>query len=121
MPPEMEVIQNSQAGAVTEPESRGQPGQVNSGGAELGHRQLLRSRRQRPGQYSFINTGITDVACAMNALAGAAELAGGQAARPAGMLNGGSFYDYYHTSDVRWLSVGGLEPQLEARLRDALV
>jgi crotonobetainyl-CoA:carnitine CoA-transferase CaiB-like acyl-CoA transferase len=36
------------------------------------------------------------------------------------MLNGGSFYDYYQTSDGRWLSVGSLEPQFSARLLEAL-
>jgi crotonobetainyl-CoA:carnitine CoA-transferase CaiB-like acyl-CoA transferase len=36
------------------------------------------------------------------------------------MLNGGTFYDYYQTSDGRWLSVGSLEPQFSARLCDTL-
>ncbi len=36
------------------------------------------------------------------------------------LLNGGSFYDYYQTSDGRWLSVGSLEPQFSARLCDTL-
>ena len=35
-------------------------------------------------------------------------------------LNGGSFYDCYETSDGRYLSVGGLEPQFFAQFVGAL-
>ena len=64
---------------------------------------------------------MTDAAFALNAMAGAACLAGGQEQKPeSALLNGGSFYDYYQTSDGRWLSVGSLEPQFSARLCDTL-
>ncbi len=36
------------------------------------------------------------------------------------MLDGGSFYGYYRTSDGRYLTVGGLEPKFVAGLMDAL-
>jgi crotonobetainyl-CoA:carnitine CoA-transferase CaiB-like acyl-CoA transferase len=78
-------------------------------------------KRQQTGEGSFVDISMTDAAFALNAMAGAACLAGGQEQRPeGGMLNGGSFYDYYQTSDGRWLSVGSLEPQFSARLLEAL-
>jgi len=78
-------------------------------------------KRQQTGEGSFVDISMTDAAFALNAMAGAACLAGGQEQVPeGGMLNGGSFYDYYQTSDGRWLSVGSLEPQFSARLLDTL-
>ncbi|MDO3722708.1 CaiB/BaiF CoA-transferase family protein [Marinobacter sp. chi1] len=78
-------------------------------------------RRQKTGQGSFVDISMTDAAFAMNAMAGAACLAGGQEqVREGALLNGGSFYDYYQTSDGRWLSIGSLEPQFSARLLDTL-
>ncbi|TGN39850.1 CaiB/BaiF CoA transferase family protein [Marinobacter confluentis] len=78
-------------------------------------------KRQQTGEGSFVDISMTDAAFALNAMAGAAALAGGQEQKPeGGMLNGGSFYDYYQTSDGRWLSIGSLEPQFSARLLEAL-
>jgi crotonobetainyl-CoA:carnitine CoA-transferase CaiB-like acyl-CoA transferase len=77
--------------------------------------------RQHTGEGQLVDISMTDAAFAMNAMAGAACLAGGQEQAPeAGMLNGGTFYDYYQTKDGRWLSVGSLEPQFSARLCDTL-
>src|SRR5690606_5548925 len=78
-------------------------------------------KRQETGEGAFIDISMTDAAFALNAMAGAAALAGGQPQKPeSGMLNGGTFYDYYQTSDGRWLSVGSLEPQFSSRLCDSL-
>ncbi|KMQ75422.1 CoA-transferase family III [Marinobacter subterrani] len=78
-------------------------------------------QRQQTGEGQFIDISMTDAAFALNAMAGAACLAGGVEQKPeAGLLNGGSFYDYYQTRDERWLSVGSLEPQFSARLCDTL-
>lgn len=78
-------------------------------------------QRQQTGEGQFIDISMTDAAFAMNAMAGAACLAGGQEQAPeSALLNGGSFYDYYHTGDNRWLSIGSLEPQFSARLLDTL-
>jgi len=78
-------------------------------------------QRQQTGQGAFIDISMTDAAFALNAMAGAAALAGSVEQKPeGGMLNGGTFYDYYQTSDGRWLSVGSLEPQFSARLCDTL-
>ncbi|MGM0768954.1 MAG: CaiB/BaiF CoA transferase family protein [Pseudomonadota bacterium] len=77
--------------------------------------------RQQTGEGQFVDVSMTDAAFALNAMSGAACLAGGQEQKPeSGMLNGGSFYDYYQTADGRWLSVGSLEPQFSARLCETL-
>lgn len=78
-------------------------------------------QRQQTGQGVFIDISMTDAAFALNAMAGAAALAGGTDQKPEQtLLNGGSFYDYYQTSDNRWLSIGSLEPQFSKRLFDTL-
>lgn len=77
--------------------------------------------RQQTGEGQFVDISMTDAAFALNAMAGAACLAGGQEQQPeSSLLNGGTFYDYYRTKDDRWLSVGSLEPQFSARLCDTL-
>jgi len=78
-------------------------------------------QRQQTGAGQFVDISMTDAAFALNSMAGAACLAGGQEQAPeTSLLNGGSFYDYYQTLDGRWLSVGSLEPQFSARLCDTL-
>ncbi|AZT83366.1 CoA transferase [Marinobacter sp. NP-4(2019)] len=77
--------------------------------------------RQQTGEGQFVDISMTDAAFALNAMSGAACLAGGQEQKPeSSLLNGGSFYDYYQTRDGRWLSVGSLEPQFSSRLCDTL-
>ncbi|MBW7472485.1 CaiB/BaiF CoA transferase family protein [Marinobacter sp. F4218] len=78
--------------------------------------------RQQTGEGQFVDISMTDAAFALNAMSGAACLAGGQEQAPeTALLNGGSFYDYYRTRDNRWLSIGSLEPQFSARLCETLV
>ena len=68
--------------------------------------------RQASGEGQHVDISMTDAAFSMHALtAPAALLAGEDPALEATQLNGGSFYDCYETSDGRWFSVGGLEPQ----------
>ncbi|WP_202126838.1 CaiB/BaiF CoA-transferase family protein [Cupriavidus sp. SW-Y-13] len=70
------------------------------------------AHRYRTGAGQSIDVSMTDAAFSLNALSGAAYLAGARAPRPESeRLNGGSFYDYYATSDGRHFSVGSLEPQ----------
>lgn len=77
--------------------------------------------RQQTGEGQFVDVSMTDAAFALNAMSGAACLAGGHEQAPeTALLNGGSFYDYYRTRDNRWLSVGSLEPQFSARLCETL-
>lgn len=71
--------------------------------------------RERTGLGQYIDVSMTDGMIAYQALAGAACLASGEEPqREETILNGGSFYDFYETSDGRFLSFGGLEPQFFA-------
>ena len=71
------------------------------------------------GQH--IDISMTDCAFSLNTMAGAAQVAGGEAQAPEqGMLNGAIFYDYYQTQDGRFLSIGSLEPQFLMGLAQAL-
>lgn len=78
-------------------------------------------QRQASGRGQLVDIGMTDCAFALNAMAGAAALAGGVDAQPeTTLLNGGSFYDYYRTADDRYLAVGSLEPQFMQALAQAI-
>ncbi|MFC3149802.1 CaiB/BaiF CoA transferase family protein [Litoribrevibacter euphylliae] len=77
--------------------------------------------KQSTGEGQYIDVSMTDCAFSMNIISGAPMLAGGHTPRPQGeLLNGGFFYDYYPTSDGRYLSVGGLEPKFIERLASIL-
>ena len=68
--------------------------------------------RQRTGEGQMIDISMTDCAFALNAMSGAGALAGDEIpTAESQLLNGGTFYDYYQTSDSRYLSVGSLEPK----------
>lgn len=68
--------------------------------------------RQQTGEGQQVDVSMTDCAFSLNGMAGAGYLACGvEPGMEAQALNGGSFYDYYHTRDGRWFSVGSLEPQ----------
>ncbi|HPI15327.1 MAG TPA: CaiB/BaiF CoA-transferase family protein [Spirochaetota bacterium] len=69
-------------------------------------------RRLAGGGGAYIDLSITDSTFALSAFQAAGFLAGGlEPAREGEILNGGSVYDYYRTSDGRYLSVGSLEPK----------
>lgn len=77
--------------------------------------------RQMTGEGQYLDISMTDAAFALNGMAGAAALAGGeQPLAETGWLNGGTFYDYYETSDGRFMAVGSLEPQFQKVLLEAL-
>jgi crotonobetainyl-CoA:carnitine CoA-transferase CaiB-like acyl-CoA transferase len=68
--------------------------------------------RQKTGEGQMIDISMTDCAFALNAMSGAGTLAGNDVpAAESHLLNGGTFYDYYQTSDERYLSIGSLEPK----------
>jgi len=68
--------------------------------------------RAATGEGQSIDISMTDGVMALNAMAGAAYLAGGEApGREENWLNGGSLYDFYATKDGGYLSIGSLEPQ----------
>jgi len=70
------------------------------------------NQRHISGEGQHIDISMTDAMFSLNALFGSGYLAAGIEPRPSSTnLNGGSFYDYYATSDGRFLSVGSLEPQ----------
>ena len=78
-------------------------------------------QRQLQGEGQYIDISMTDAAFSLNGMAGAAALAGGeQPSAETGWLNGGTFYDYYETSDGRYMAVGSLEPQFQQRLLETL-
>lgn len=73
--------------------------------------------RQVTGRGQKVDVSMTHSAFALNALAGAAALAGGtQMPAGQGPISGGGFYGYYQTRDGRYLSVGSLEPQFRRQL-----
>ena len=77
--------------------------------------------RQTSGLGQYIDISMTDCAVALNNMAAAAVLAGGQNQQAEKEhLNGGTFYDYYQTKDGRYLSIGSLEPQFMSGLAQAL-
>jgi len=79
------------------------------------------AHRHRTGEGQHVDVSMTDAAFSLNAMSGAAHLAGGRAPRPGSeRLNGGAFYDYYATADGRHFSVGSLEPQFLERFCDAM-
>ena len=79
------------------------------------------AHRHRTGEGQYLDVSMTDAAFSLNAMSGAAYLAGGAAPRPESeRLNGGSFYDYYATADGRHFSVGSLEAQFLQRFCAAM-
>ena len=77
--------------------------------------------RGRSNEGQHIDISMTDCAFTLNNMAASAQVAGGedQAAEKA-TLNGGSYYDYFKTSDDRYISIGSLEPQFMMGLSAAL-
>jgi alpha-methylacyl-CoA racemase len=68
--------------------------------------------RQQTGAGQFVDISMFDGAVAWNALAASQYFVGGSDPELEGaILNGGSCYDYYRTSDGRYLSVASLEPK----------
>lgn len=77
--------------------------------------------RAQTGAGQYIDISMTDGVIALNAMVGAAYLAGGPApGREDNWLNGGSLYDFYETKDGGYLSIGSLEPQFFKALCEAI-
>lgn len=72
-------------------------------------------------QARHIDISMTDCVFSMNAMFASGYLGGNETPQAEQtMLNGGSFYDYYATSDGRYMSVGSLEPQFLMQFCQAL-
>ena len=68
--------------------------------------------RQATGKGQFVDVSMLDGCIPFNSLDGADFLVSGrQPCREGQLLNGGSMYDYYETSDGGYMSVGSLEPK----------
>jgi alpha-methylacyl-CoA racemase len=69
-------------------------------------------QRQVMGEGQFVDISMYDMSIAWHAHVISHYLVGDEVpGRETWRLNGGSFYDYYRTSDGRFLSVGSLEPK----------
>lgn len=69
-------------------------------------------RREKTGRGQYIDVSMMDGCVPFNSLDGAEFLVSGKQPRREGeLLNGGSMYDYYETSDGGFMSVGSLEPK----------
>tara|TARA_R110002072_G_scaffold172728_3_gene326995 strand:- start:14875 stop:16053 length:1179 start_codon:yes stop_codon:yes gene_type:complete len=67
--------------------------------------------RANTGKGQYLDISMSDAAFALNTMFGASALVGEKdPGYGTEMLNGGLFYDYYKTSDDRYLSIGSLEP-----------
>ena len=77
--------------------------------------------RQTTGEGAYLDISMADAALSLNTMFGAGALVSGKdPALGTEMLNGGLFYDYYETSDSKYLSVGSLEPNFAMALLQAL-
>ncbi len=73
--------------------------------------------RERTGEGQFIDVSMQDSVIPFNSMDGASYFAGGpMPMRESGLLNGGGIYDFYETSDGKYMSVGSLEPKFFAAL-----
>lgn len=71
--------------------------------------------RQQTSLGQYLDISICDAAFSLNSLYAAGALATGcDPGYEDQLLNGGHYYDYYRTSDNRYISVGALEPKFAA-------
>tara|TARA_R100000306_G_scaffold62572_1_gene73911 strand:- start:15055 stop:16311 length:1257 start_codon:yes stop_codon:yes gene_type:complete len=77
--------------------------------------------RQRTGEGVHLDVSMTDAALALNHMSMAAVLAGGVVpSLESDVLNGAGAYNYFETSDGRYMTAGALEPQFAQALCAAL-
>jgi len=78
-------------------------------------------QRSASGEGQYLDISMSDAALALTTMFGASSLASGKSPELGGeMLNGGLFYDYYETSEGRYLSLGSLEPVFAAKVLEVL-
>ena len=77
--------------------------------------------REKTGKGQFIDVSMQDSVIPFNSMDGASYFAGGpMPMRESGLLNGGGIYDFYETSDGKYMSVGSLEPKFFAALCEGM-
>jgi alpha-methylacyl-CoA racemase len=78
-------------------------------------------QRMSTNQGQYLDISMSDAAMALTTMFGSNALASGEDPELGGeMLNGGLFYDYYQTSDNRYISIGSLEPNFAMTLLKVL-
>jgi len=78
-------------------------------------------QRMSTNEGQYLDISMSDAAMALTTMFGSNALASGEDPELGGeMLNGGLFYDYYQTSDDRYISVGSLEPNFAMALLTVL-
>ena len=77
--------------------------------------------RSTTGQGQFVDVSMHAGSISWNSIQAMAALATGiDPGREESLLNGGTYYNFYKTSDGRYMSVGSLEPKFWRALCDAL-
>jgi crotonobetainyl-CoA:carnitine CoA-transferase CaiB-like acyl-CoA transferase len=77
--------------------------------------------RQLTGEGQLVDVSLFDGTIAWNAIGASSYFVSGADPEPEGtFFNGGSVYDYYQTSDGRFLSVASLEPKFWGDFCEAL-
>jgi alpha-methylacyl-CoA racemase len=80
---------------------------------------VIQRATTQKGQY--LDISMSDAAMALTTMSGANALTSGKdPGYGTDMLNGGLFYDYYQTSDNRYISIGSLEPNFALALLSLL-
>lgn len=82
---------------------------------------LALNYKNRTGLGQYIDISMMDGLFPLGSLYANSYLGGGNLPeRESDLLNGGSLYDFYRTSDDRFLSVGSLEPKFFKKFVDAI-
>lgn len=77
--------------------------------------------RMKTGKGQYIDVSMTDGVFPYHVVSGLGSLVGGpEPGYETEILNGGSLYGFYETSDGKFLSFGGLEPQFLSAFLNAL-
>lgn len=78
-------------------------------------------QRSSTGEGQYLDISMSDAAMALTTMFGSNALTSGEDPDYGHeMLNGGLFYDYYQTSDDRYISIGSLEPNFALALLSLL-
>ena len=78
-------------------------------------------QRHSTGKGTHIDISMADQSFALQALVAPSALNGGvEEGYETHLLNGGGIYDYYQTSDHRYMAVASLEPQFRQRLLETV-